>query len=234
MGTFEFSVIMAVYNTEAFLEEALESLAQQSYGFEKIQVILVDDGSTDGSGKICDAYAAKQPQNVIALHKPNGGQSSARNLGLQYAEGKWLNFLDSDDKLEPDVFEKVAAFIAEHGDETDVVAIPMRFFGNKKGNHPINFRFRKGTRIANLEEEWDCFQFSLAAAFVRADSARKYAFKKNRKQVISEDAREIAYILIHRQTIGLVTDCYYLYRKWGGSTIDNAAKKKAYYMKKCR
>lgn len=59
MGTFEFSVIMAVYNTEAFLEEALESLAQQSYGFEKIQVILVDDGSTDGSGKICDAYAAK-------------------------------------------------------------------------------------------------------------------------------------------------------------------------------
>ena len=230
MGTFEFSVIMAVYNTEAFLEEALESLAQQSYGFEKIQVILVDDGSTDGSGKICGAYAAKQPQNVIALHKPNGGQSSARNLGLQYAEGKWLNFLDSDDKLEPDVFEKVAAFIAEHGDETDVVAIPMRFFGNKKGNHPINFRFRKGTRIANLEEEWDCFQFSLAAAFVRADSARKYAFKKNRKQVISEDAREIAYILIHRQTIGLVTDCYYLYRKWGGSTIDNAAKKKAYYI----
>lgn len=230
MGTFEFSVIMAVYNTETFLEEALESLAQQSYGFEKIQVILVDDGSTDGSGKICDAYAAKYPQNVIALHKPNGGQSSARNLGLQYAEGKWLNFLDSDDKLEPDVFEKVAAFIAEHGDETDVVAIPMRFFGNQKGDHPINFRFQKGTRLANLEEEWDCFQFSLAAAFVRADSAREYAFRKNRKQVISEDAREIAYILIHRQTIGLVADCYYLYRKWGGSTVDNAPNKKAYYI----
>lgn len=230
MGTFEFSVIMAVYNTETFLEEALESLAQQSYGFEKIQVILVDDGSTDGSGKICDAYAAKYPQNVIALHKPNGGQSSARNLGLQYAEGKWLNFLDSDDKLEPDVFEKVAAFIAEHGDETDVVAIPMRFFENQKGDHPINFRFQKGTRIANLEEEWDCFQFSLAAAFVRADSAREYAFRKNRKQVISEDAREIAYILIHRQTIGLVADCYYLYRKWGGSTVDNAPNKKAYYI----
>ena len=77
---FEFSVIMAVYNTEEFLRDALESLEHQTYGFEKIQIILVDDGSKDTSGKICDEYAAKYPGNVIALHKPNGGQSSACSM----------------------------------------------------------------------------------------------------------------------------------------------------------
>lgn len=227
---FEFSVIMAVYNTEEFLRDALESLEHQTYGFEKIQIILVDDGSTDGSGKICDAYAAKYPENVIALHKPNGGQSSARNLGLNYATGKWLNFLDSDDKMEADVFEKVAAFLKKHGEETDVVAIPIRFFGGREGEHILNFRFRNGTRIVDLKREWQCAQLSLAASFIRAEAAEQYAFNRDSQLIVAEDAREITSILWHRQTVGLVADCYYLYRKWGGSTLDKAALKKEYYI----
>ena len=82
---FEFSVVMAVYNVEPFLREAVDSLIAQNFGFEKIQLIMVDDGSTDGSGAICDEYAERYPKNVTVIHKENGGVASARNEGLKYA-----------------------------------------------------------------------------------------------------------------------------------------------------
>lgn len=84
--SFEFSVVMAVYNVEPFLREAVDSLIAQDFGFEHIQLIMVDDGSTDGSGAICDDYAAKYPENIMVIHKKNGGVASARNEGLKYAK----------------------------------------------------------------------------------------------------------------------------------------------------
>ena len=176
MENFAFSVIMAVYNTESFLEEAVESLIHQTYGFEKIQLILVDDGSTDGSGARCDQYQTRYPHNVLALHKPNGGQSSARNMGVKYATGRYLNFMDSDDKMDANVFEEVAKFIQAHDGEADVIAIPIYFFGTRDGGHKLNVKFRQGTRVIDLEAEWRNVQLSLASAFVRAEAARKYCF----------------------------------------------------------
>ena len=95
-----FSVVMAVYNVEDYLREAVESLVNQTIGFEHIQLILVDDGSTDGSGKICDEYKKKYPSNIVVIHKENEGVSTARNVGLPHVMGKYINFLDSDDTLD--------------------------------------------------------------------------------------------------------------------------------------
>ena len=78
MFEFDFSVIMAVYNTEPFLKEAIDSLIGQTLGFSHIQLILVDDGSIDGSGRICDEYQNRHPENIVVVHKENGGVSSAR------------------------------------------------------------------------------------------------------------------------------------------------------------
>lgn len=89
---FEFSVVMAVYNVEPFLREAVDSMIAQDFGFEKIQLIMVDDGSTDGSGAICDEYVAQFPENVMVIHKKNGGVSSARNEGLKHIQGRYVNF----------------------------------------------------------------------------------------------------------------------------------------------
>ncbi len=90
------SLIIPVYNAEKYLEETLNSVIAQH--FADYEVILVDDGSTDNSGVLCDQFAAVH-HNISVLHKKNGGQSSARNLGIRAAKGEFLAFLDSDDLL---------------------------------------------------------------------------------------------------------------------------------------
>lgn len=90
------SIIIPVYNTEAYLPSCIDSILSQS--FTDFEVLLVDDGSMDGSGVICDAYAAKDSR-IRVFHKDNGGVSSARNLGLDKAKGEWICFVDSDDLL---------------------------------------------------------------------------------------------------------------------------------------
>ena len=103
-----FSVIMALYNNEKYLEDAIESLITQNFGFEhNIELIIVDDGSSDDSLKIAEEYQEKYPYNIQVLSKENGGQASARNLGLEYAKGDYINFIDSDDKISPNTFSSV-------------------------------------------------------------------------------------------------------------------------------
>lgn len=96
---FLISVIIPVYNVEKYLERCLSSILAQSY--ENLEIILVDDGSTDNSGAICDEYGKKDAR-ITVFHKINGGQSSARNIALDYAHGDWITFVDSDDWVDKD------------------------------------------------------------------------------------------------------------------------------------
>ena len=96
------SIIVPVYNVEKYLKKAVESTLNQSY--EKLQIILINDGSTDESGKICDKYKQKDSR-IEVIHKENGGLSDARNKGLDIANGKYIMFLDSDDFFEKDAVE---------------------------------------------------------------------------------------------------------------------------------
>lgn len=98
------SVIVPVYNTEKYLEKCVNSLLTQTY--TNLELLLVDDGSTDGSGALCDRFAAQDPR-VRALHKKNGGSSSARNLGIAEARGEYIGFVDSDDFVDPDMYERL-------------------------------------------------------------------------------------------------------------------------------
>ena len=91
------SVIVPVYNTEKYLRRCIDSVLAQTY--QDFELLLIDDGSKDSSGAICDEYAAKDAR-VRVFHKENGGVSSARNLGLDNARGEWVTFVDSDDYIE--------------------------------------------------------------------------------------------------------------------------------------
>ncbi|WP_371025208.1 glycosyltransferase [Paraclostridium ghonii] len=104
------SIIVPVYNAEIFLTRCLESIKNQTY--LNLEVILVNDGSTDSSGLICDKYS-KIDSRFICIHKENEGVSSARNIGLSLAKGKYIGFVDSDDWIEPNMFENLYKLILD-------------------------------------------------------------------------------------------------------------------------
>ena len=96
------SVIVPVYNTELYLHRCIDSILSQT--FTDFELLLINDGSTDRSGEICDEYAGKD-KRVRVFHKENGGVSSARNIGLDEARGEWIAFVDSDDWVSPKLLE---------------------------------------------------------------------------------------------------------------------------------
>ncbi len=102
---FKVSVVVPVYNTAEYLSECLDSLVGQSIGLDAIQVVVVDDGSTDGSAEVIRAYAERYPKNLVCLRQENAGQGAARNLGLARCEGEYVGFMDSDDFADADMYE---------------------------------------------------------------------------------------------------------------------------------
>lgn len=102
MNEIKISVIVPVYKVEAYLHRCVDSILAQTY--KNLEIILVDDGSPDNCPAVCDEYAMKDPR-IQVIHKKNGGLSDARNAGLEIATGDWLSFIDSDDHIEPDMYE---------------------------------------------------------------------------------------------------------------------------------
>lgn len=102
-GRPEISIIVPVYQVEKYLNECIDSILAQT--FTDFELILVDDGSPDNCPALCDA-AAKRDSRVRVIHKQNGGVSTARNAGLDAAQGNWIAFVDSDDTVEPEYLEK--------------------------------------------------------------------------------------------------------------------------------
>jgi len=128
------SVVVPVYNVEAYVEKCVDSvLAQTNRDFE---LILVDDGSTDGSGAICDRLAEKDSR-IRVIHQENAGLGGARNTGIAQARGEWISFVDSDDWLEPDILEK--AWQAAEKTEADIALFAFRSV-DEQGNTLKVFR----------------------------------------------------------------------------------------------
>src|SRR3954453_18603862 len=87
-----FTIVSAVYNVSPYLDDFIGSLEKQTFGLDRVQIIMVNDGSTDDSREILERWRARRPGIVTVLDKPNGGQASARNLGLEHARGEWITF----------------------------------------------------------------------------------------------------------------------------------------------
>jgi glycosyltransferase involved in cell wall biosynthesis len=126
-NTHKISIIVAVYNIENYVSRCVDSILAQTYS--DLQVILVDDGSTDDSGTICDKYA-KKDNRIETIHKKNGGLSDARNAGIDKADGDYIGFVDGDDWIEPFMYEKMLGACLENNAE---IAI-CRY--NQIGGHP--------------------------------------------------------------------------------------------------
>lgn len=118
------SVVIPVYNVLPYLRECVESVCAQTYA--DLEAILVDDGSTDGSGALCEELAAADPR-LRVLHQKNAGQAAARNAGLDAARGAWIGFLDSDDRVAPDMYARLIRLCAESGAEAGSCAFAYEF-----------------------------------------------------------------------------------------------------------
>ena len=230
MNQFKFSVVIAAYNSDLWISKAINSIINQTLNFEKnIQIIIVNDGSTDNTGQICQGFKAKYPKNIkYIVNEENLGPSETRNIGLKQSSGEYINFLDSDDYISSTTFRNILNFFNKYGDEIDLVSIPIYFFGEKEGEHPLNFKYDKDKSV-NLFENPDHIQLSSSSCFFKRKSIGNLKFNNN--ITVSEEVVFINQLLLKNPNIGFCIGGKYYYRKRDdkSSLIDNSSLKKEYF-----
>lgn len=125
------SILVPVYNVQDYLPGSLDSILKND--LEDCEIVLVDDGATDRSGEICDEYASRYPGLIRVVHQPNGGIGEARNSCLREARGEWLLFVDSDDKVRPDMLKILRNTI----EDTDAEIIGFQFYADNGSDPPV-------------------------------------------------------------------------------------------------
>ncbi|MGN0105336.1 glycosyltransferase [Methanobrevibacter ruminantium] len=226
---FKFSVLMPIYNVEKYLSESIDSLINQSIGFEQnVELVIIDDGSPDSSKDIALRYQEIYPNNIKVFSKSNGGQASAFNFGLDHLHGKYIIFLDSDDFLSSNTLLEVYNFFEQHYDEIDLVSIPVMFFERRSGGHMLNYKF-DSTRVIDLIKEPYYPQLSIASAFIKNESLKGLEF--NTELIAGYDTLMVNKILLQKKKYGVISSCYYNYRKRldATSTIDNYKQKREFF-----
>lgn len=170
------SLIIPVYNTVKYLRRCLESAVSQTY--ENMEIICVDDGSTDGSEKIVDEFAARDGR-VIAVHQENRGESNARNAGLRIASGDYIGFMDCDDWIEPDMYECLVRELEEAGADMAIAGFYREF--EETGKTRIQVRNEKTVEPKAFDGEM------LLRYLYERDSYRTFAYiwdKLYRKEIV--------------------------------------------------
>lgn len=125
----KFSVLIPVYNVEAYLQQCLDSVVNQT--FDDYEIIIVNDGSTDSSGKICDAYKSRYPDKLNVIHKKNQGLISARRVAIDVAKGEFCVFVDSDDFVENNLLETINNYL-QKDKEIDMVIYSFSYYSDKE------------------------------------------------------------------------------------------------------
>lgn len=201
------SIIIPVYNVENYLKTCLDAVTHQH--FQDFEVILVDDGSTDGSPAICDE-AAKQDERIHVLHQKNGGLSAARNAGLDLAKGEWIGFLDSDDYPLPDMYEKLLD--AAEKSRADIAV--CNYFRVDTRNQPIeNSETEMESGVLTQKE---ALRKVLKVVFQIANNKiyRRHIFDHLRypENKLNEDFFLITKIYSRAERVACLSDALYAYR----------------------
>lgn len=233
----KFAIIIPFYNAEKRLEISVESVIKQSYGFaENIQILLINDGSTDKSGDIADALVRKYPQNIYQIHIKNGGPARARNIGLMHVRNDidFVGFLDADDVYSLHMIREMAYFAEKHT-EINMMVPPFYYlddFGTRKkiGAHKLNTRFEQGSRVVNIQEDYKAIHFYIGGTFLRFERLKRLAFDESLH--FGEDQLLITKLLLDDEAYGVVADVgYFYYRnmKNKSSLVNKSWKDKSRY-----
>lgn len=200
------SIIVPVYNAEKYLNRCIDSILSQT--MTDFELLLIDDGSKDNSGRICDEYAEKDAR-VRVFHKPNGGVSSARNLGLDNAKGKWITFVDADDRCSCNYLEHLLSKV----DDTDLIisyAVICDSTGEKAEVYP-EYRVN-ATNFERLFVDSDMhWHTSPWAKLYRASIIYENSLRFNEMMHIGEDADFLFSFMLITDKIYVSSDTDYYY-----------------------
>lgn len=219
----ELSIIVPIYNVEKYLDECLESI----YKLDEIEyeVILVNDGSTDSSLEIAKKYMYTYNNKTKLVDKKNGGLSSARNAGLEVAQGEYVSFIDSDDIIVVDEYKKF--FREGKNKKLDVMVGNMRYFMEEKIGEPLyrsnyvkNLGVKKGTEffLALFEKKQKCFREEVVDDIYK----REFLLENKlffRDKLIHEDSLFTPLVYLKAERVEYIDRAFYLYRQRSGSIM---------------
>lgn len=234
------SLVVATYNVEKYFDAFMRSIVNQSTGLSNVEVIIVDDGSTDASGLLAQKWQSAYPDNIKYFWKENGGQSSARNFGLSHATGDWITFPDPDDFLDRNYFHHVNnALIKGQAYRTCMISCNLiryyESFSGYRNDHPTNYKYSNREKWVNVSNSDTHFQMFVNSAFFKRSIIEKHEIRFDHKvKPTFEDGHFANVYLMHCQimTIGFIASAKYNYRKRsdGSSSLDLASKHEGYYL----
>lgn len=218
------SVIIPVYNVSNYLDECIDSIVNQSY--RDIEIIMIDDGSTDNSGKKCDEWAEKDSR-IIVIHKENGGLSSARNAGLDIARGEFIMFADSDDYYEAGAIELMHSII--EGTNVDIVVGNGKYVDEngidiKEKNVFLNNHEEASYEIISEENFWDRYTENVFFVTVFTKIYKKHLFDSIRFPIgkINEDDAVLYKLISSAKSYAVTGRPIYNYRVRMGSIMNSS------------
>ena len=213
-----FTIISAVYDVGRYLPEFIASIEAQDFDLNRVEVVMVDDGSRDDSLAVLESWAARRPELVTVISQPNGGQGAARNAGLEVARGEWVTFPDPDDVVDPNYLSAVDGFLGKNP-EAELVALNRLIWveatGKTTNSHPLH-RFFTYDRLADLDVNETSFHGSAPAAFFRLDTVNEHRIRfDGRIRPNFEDGHFSALYLLHcaKPVVGFLKSAAYHYRK---------------------
>ncbi len=225
-----FALVSAVYNVARYLPDFIASLEAETHGLDDVEIIMVDDGSTDDSAEVLAAWAARRPDIVRVIRQANAGQGAARNAGIAAARGEWISFPDPDDALAPDYLAVVATFLDTHPD-ADLVACHRLMWDETtaaiEDRHPLRSLYA-GDSFVDLSEAPDRFHGHSPTSFFRLDRIQELELRFDpRIRPNFEDGHfNACYLLEHeRPRVGFLGSARYHYRLRtdGTSTLQTSA-----------
>lgn len=206
MRNFKFSIIITAYNAELGIAKCIKSIVNQTLNFkDNVEIILIDDGSTDNTDSTCRYFAKKYPNNITYLSKKHEGEGSSRNLGIDKANGKYIYFIDGDDFLSKNTLKNVSDFFSEH-ENVDIVTIPTKFLESRE-NYPVFDEKYKTTREINLRDCPEFIQAESKSCFFKTSLLKEIEFSNQFK--LSEDIAFINKLLISNPNLGICSEGAY-------------------------
>ena len=236
---YRFSIIIPIYNTEEYLPDVFKTLERQNKGFSNLEVICVNDGSTDSSGEVVKEWEKKYPTSIIYFEQENSGVAAARNLGLKHATGDWITFIDSDDFISKNYFESIENLIQHKRSSNLGLIVTYRMIYDQRSQkprdtHPLKYSFTKGYNWIDASHPGNFLVNTMTNCVFRKDIL-KQNFITVKEDIFPnyEDAEFTAQYLLKIQSkdIGTAPSARYYVRKRSdaSSLTDNARNKASYY-----